>query len=172
VERVLAPLCDRGDAVACSERELILVRLGRRDEALKMYRARCRSDWSQCFDAGVLELEARHLEEALKLFTKVCDEVRDGDGGGSCTCAGRILERRSRRAEAHAFYTRGCENGDNEACASANRLSGRKVRRGAWEGLYRSQQGTLWIKDSLSGTPAASASPGGAASGVGSRKHS
>lgn len=148
VDRRLARLCAEGDRVSCWTRPEVLVRLGQSREAIRLYSTSCLSGGDlaipgACEKAGdLLLLEGREREAQGFL--------EEAGSGSALRKAGSIREAHADRKRALEDYDRGCEKGDNEACARARRLSRKQLARDSWEGLYgvsQSENDSLWIQD-------------------------
>lgn len=123
-----------------------ILELGGADALAAFHRRECDTD-ARCFAYGQLALERGRWAEAARAFEPACVADHDGDQGWSCTKRAFALDKVGQRAEALALVTKSCdERHNNEACAAAYRWRGVKSAN-PWVGLYRSEQGTLFVAE-------------------------
>jgi uncharacterized protein len=121
--------------------------LGGVDDLFSLYRNNCKKENWSCYKVGNLDIELGRWSDAVKDLTDLCKADYDGDMGESCYKKAFALEHLGKKAEALEQMKKTCnERHNNEACAGAYRLEGKKSSN-PWVGLYKNDAGTLFVSE-------------------------
>ncbi len=124
-----------------------IIALGGVQQLITYYKKLCATDEWACETVGDLELSIGRLAEAIKYYTVMCEADRDGDAGGNCYKKATVLEKLGKINEAKVLYTKTCQaRNNNDACEAALRLGPKLADSDQWSGLYRNDNGSLFIK--------------------------
>lgn len=129
-----------------------IIELNGIQQLIAFYKTSCATDDWDCEIVGDLELSDGKLSEAVKYYSIMCDADHDGDGGDNCYKKASVLEKQGKISEAEALYASTCKSRQHiEACAAAQRLGSKPFTPEQWGGLYRSENGVLFINEQDSG---------------------
>lgn len=137
------------DAYSCAVREYQarIIELGGIAQLIDHYKSACRNDEWQCTTVADLERSRGNLSEAEKYYDVLCKADRDGDAGGSCYQKATVLEKQGKVAEASALYEKTCQaRHNNDACGASLRLGPKLPPSDQWTGLYKNDNGTLFVR--------------------------
>lgn len=130
-----------------------IVALGGAEQLIAYYKQLCAEHEWDCVTVADLERERGNMDAAVQFYGIMCDANRDGDFGNSCFNKASIMEQQGKVAEAKALYIATCQlRQNNEACGAALRLSTKAGVTDNWTGLYRSEEGTVFIGKKADGT--------------------